>query len=149
MKRSKIFFSRLIALIFLSLIFSMFFLSAAAQDSGGKLSETSLKEKARNARLIFVRNKSRYVNVDEFEAEFLKQPEIKEWGLLLTREELSADLIIEIHRKRWTRTFTIILIDPRTNILIAGGKIHDTIFENVEHSLVRRFVERMGQARAK
>jgi hypothetical protein len=150
MRRFRNIFLRFIIPFGFTLSFSAFTFDAPAQqDPKEKTEQTviTLKEKARKARLFFVRKQTRKVNVDEFEVEFLKQPEIKQWSLLITREELKADLVIEIHRKLFTRKYTITVIDPETNIVLFGGKIHDTIFENVEHSLVRRFVERMKKAR--
>lgn len=118
-----------------------------SSDSNSKSEKIDIKEKLRSAKVIFIKSESIYARNEELENEILKQHEIIQWGLLITRDESEADLIFEVTRKRWSRKYTFVVIDPKTNFVLLTGKIHDKLFSRVEHKIARRFVEELGKVR--
>ena len=99
----------------------------------------------RSARTIFIRSKSIFFKPATLENELLKRPEFQLWGLVITREEADADLIIEVERKVFSK-FTFSVIDPRTNTVVASGKL-SSLGGTVEHKIAKKFVSRMKAVR--
>jgi hypothetical protein len=99
----------------------------------------------RNAKLIYVRKKTAYVEAPEVENELRKRPEFQRWGLAITRDERDADLIIEVGRKVFTR-FVYTVIDPRTNIVVLSGKL-SSLGGTLSTKIAKRFIEQMRKVR--
>lgn len=99
----------------------------------------------RQAKLIYVRKKTIYFEPSEFENELRKRPEFQRWGLAITRNEVDADLIIEVGRKVFTR-YVYIVIDPRTNIVVASGKL-SSLGGTLTTKIAKRFIEQMQRVR--
>ena len=99
----------------------------------------------RHAKLIYVRKKTAFIEPTELENELRKRPEFQRWGLAITRNEAEADLIIEVSRKIFTR-FVYTVIDPRTNIVVAGGKL-SSIGGTLSTKIAKRFIEQMQRVR--
>ncbi len=95
----------------------------------------------RNAKLIYVRKESVFFKPAELENELLKRPEFQHWGLLITRTEADADLIIEVGRKVFTR-FVYTVIDRRTNTVVASGKL-SSLGGTLSTKIAKRFIENM------
>lgn len=100
----------------------------------------------RKAKLIYVRKKSVYVEAPEVENELRKRPEFERWGLAITRNEADADLVIEVGRKIFTR-FVYTVIDPRTNIVVASGKL-SSLGGTLSTKVAKQFIEQMRRARS-
>jgi hypothetical protein len=99
----------------------------------------------RNAKLIYIRKKTVFVEAPELENELRKRPEFQRWGLAITRNEVDADLIIEVSRKIFTR-FVYTIIDPRTNIVVASGKL-SSLGGRLSTKIAKRFIEQMQRVR--
>lgn len=99
----------------------------------------------RNAKLIYVRKKTTYIEATEVENELRKRPEFQRWGLAITRNEADADLILEVNRKVFTR-FVYSVIDPRTNIVVASGKL-SSLGGTLSTKIAKRFIEQMQRVR--
>ena len=106
----------------------------------------STSDVIKSVKVIYVRSRSRYVHAEELEEELMKQPMISRWGLVVTREEMKADLIIEVTRKKWSRKYTLSAVDPKTNSVLFAVKAHNTWLSNLHHKLAEKFVERMKEA---
>jgi len=100
----------------------------------------------RNAKLIYIRKKSVYFKASELENELRKRSEFERWGLLITRNDADADLIIEVGRKIFTSKFIYTVIDPRTDIVVLSGKV-DSIGGILATKIAKRFIEQMREAR--
>jgi hypothetical protein len=120
--------------------------NVSGQDNSNQKSKEN-NERLRSAKVYFIRSDSRYVNSEALENEILKQPEVEQWGLIITRDESASDLILEVTRKRWSKKFTFVVIDRTTNYVLLTGKIRDRWFHRVENLIARRFVERMKESR--
>jgi hypothetical protein len=99
----------------------------------------------RNAKVIYIRKESAFFKPAELENELLKRPEFQRWGLVITRNEMDADLIIEVGRKVFTR-FVYSVIDRRTNTLVASGKL-SSLGGTLSTKIAKRFVEDMKRVR--
>ena len=100
----------------------------------------------RNAKIIYVRKKSVYFKAPELENELRKRPEFQRWGLLITRNEADADLIIEVGRKVFTTRFIYTVIDARTDIIVTTGKL-SSVGGTLATKIAKRFIEQMQQVR--
>lgn len=99
----------------------------------------------RNAKIIYIRKKTVYIEAPEVENELRKRPEFQRWGLAITRTETDADLIIEVGHKIFTR-FVYTVLDPRTNIVVASGKL-SSLGGTLSTKIAKRFIENMQRVR--
>jgi hypothetical protein len=98
----------------------------------------------RKARFVLVRSDSAFVSGREVEASLLKRKEFKAWGMVITRSEAQADLIIEITRRPLTRRFTFSVIDPRTAEVVASGKTRSVLFgKKIPNKIAEKFANRV------
>jgi len=116
--------------------------SSAAQSPQGVAGRPSPFEVLRAAQTIFIRTKSHYFKPAALEQALLDRSEVQIWGLVITREETNADLIIEVDRKLFTNKFVYSVIDPRTNTVLLGGKI-GSLGGSVEGQIANGFVKRL------
>jgi len=98
----------------------------------------------RKARLIYVRSDSAFVSGQEVEASLQKRKEFKAWGMVVTRSEAQADLIIQITRRPLTRRFTFSVIDPATMEVVASGKTRSVLFgKKISNKIAEKFANRI------
>jgi hypothetical protein len=98
----------------------------------------------RRARFVYVSSDSAFVNAREVEDSLLKRKEFKAWGMVVTRNFGEADLVIEIARKAFTRRFTFTVLDPRTNEVLAGGKMRSVLFgKKISNKVAEQFANRV------
>jgi hypothetical protein len=103
-------------------------------------------EVLRSAQTIFIRTKSSYFKPAALEQELLDRSEVQIWGLIISREEVHADLIIEVDRKLFTNKFVYSVLDPRTNTVLISGKI-GSLGGTVEEQIANGFVKRLQRFR--
>jgi len=104
----------------------------------------------RKARVLFIRSKSAYLKSSDLENEMRQRPEFAALGLLVTKEEGNADLILEVGRKVPGRKFVYSAIDPRTQIVLTSGSAKADLFglaPSVAHKIAKRFLQRVQAAR--
>jgi hypothetical protein len=104
----------------------------------------------RAARIIFIRSKSAYLKSSDLENELRQRPEFAALGLLISKDEESADLILEVGRKVPGRKFVYTAIDPRTQIVLTSGSAKADLlgFEpSVAHKIAKRFLQRVQAVR--
>ena len=98
----------------------------------------------RRARFVYVSSDSAFVNAHEVEDSLLKRKEFKAWGMVVTRNYGEADLVIQITRKAFTRRFTFTIIDPRTNEVLASGKMRSVILgKKISNKVAEQFANRV------
>jgi hypothetical protein len=98
----------------------------------------------RRARFVYVSSNSAFVNAHEVEDSLLKRKEFKAWGMVVTRNFSEADLVIEITRKSFTRRFTFTVVDPRTDEVIASGKMRSVLFgKKIPNKVAEQFANRV------
>jgi hypothetical protein len=98
----------------------------------------------RRARFVFVRSDSAFVSGHEVEDSLRKRKEFQAWGMVITRNEAQADLIIEITRKPFTRRFTFSVLDPRTSEVVTSGKTRSVLFgKKISNKIAEKFANRV------
>jgi hypothetical protein len=123
--------------------------SAGSEQFSDSKASTPVTDPAtilRNAKLIYVRKKSVYFKAPELENELRKRPEFQRWGMAITRNELDADLIIEVGRKVFTTRFVYTVIDRRTDIIVASGKL-SSLGGTLSTKIAKRFIEQVQKVR--
>jgi hypothetical protein len=104
-------------------------------------------EALRSARAIFIRTKSAFFKPATLEDELLKRDEFLYWDMSITRVESDADLIIEVDRMPFTTHFVYSVLDPRSNKVVAAGKV-DSIGGTVEHKIANSFIKKLMRVRS-
>lgn len=112
------------------------------------ISELPGPEALRQARLLFIRPKSSFMNKEKLERELLKRKDFTEMRLEITRSHLNADLILEITRKRLTTRFTCNVIEPVTQRILAGTTA-SSLGGEIEPNLADAIVKELKAKRAK
>jgi hypothetical protein len=98
----------------------------------------------RRARFVYVDSDSSFVNSQEVEDSLLKRKEFRAWGMVVTRNFGEADLVVEIARKAFTRRFTFTVLDPRTNEVLASGKMRSVLFgKKISNKVAEQFANRV------
>lgn len=98
----------------------------------------------RRARFILVRSDSAFVSGHEVEDSLRKRKEFQAWGMIITRNEAQADLVIEITRKPLTRRFTFSVLDPRTSEVVTSGKTRSVLFgKKISNKIAEKFANRV------
>ena len=100
----------------------------------------------RSAKLIYVKSSSALVGASVIEEKLHKRPEFSQMGLVITRDENAADLILEVHHDRFTK-YVYTAVDPRANIVVAGGKL-SSLGGTVAGKVAKRFLKEVMKARA-
>lgn len=100
----------------------------------------------RKGRLIFVKSSSLLVGRSVIEEKLLKRPEFQLMGLMITRDEAAADIILEVHHDRFTK-YVFNAVDPRQNLMIAGGKL-SSLGGTVASKVAERFLKQVKKARS-
>jgi hypothetical protein len=111
------------------------------------IARTTPAEALRTAQTIFIRTKSAYFKPAALEQALLDRDEVQTWGLVISRDESDADLIIEVDRKLFTNKFVYSVLDPRTNRVLISGKI-GSLGGSVERQIANGFVHRLRHYRA-
>ncbi|HYE71739.1 MAG TPA: hypothetical protein VEF04_00350 [Blastocatellia bacterium] len=75
----------------------------------------------------------------------MKRPEFRRWGMAITRNKENAELIIEVTRKKFSTRFTISVIDPDTNLIIASDS-DTSIGGTIEPKLASKFIKQVKAA---
>jgi hypothetical protein len=102
-------------------------------------------EVARSARFIYVRSLSALVTAEDIENKLRKHPDFRRLGLVITRQEMDADLILEVRRSVLTK-FVFTAIEPEMLILVASGKL-SSLGGTVDGKLANLFMKQIVAAR--
>jgi hypothetical protein len=98
----------------------------------------------RRARFVYVESDSTFVSAQEIEDSLRKRKEFRAWGMAVTRRRSEADLVIEITRKSFSRRFTFIVLDPRTEEIVASGKMRSVLFgKKIPNKVAEQFANRV------
>ncbi len=100
----------------------------------------------RSARSIYVKSSSALVGHSVIEEKLQKRAEFWQLGLVITRNEGDADIILEVHHDRFTN-YVYTAIDSRRNIVLASGKL-SSLGGTVAGKVAKRFLKQVMQARA-
>lgn len=134
--------SRRMLLLAASLTVALWANTALAQTA----STTDPKAILRSAKTIYVRSSSLLVSKEVIEAKLHKRKEFQQLGMAITRDEMTADLILEVSHDVFTK-YVYTAVDPRTNIVVAGGKL-SSLGGTVAGKVAKRFMKEVMKARS-
>jgi len=77
----------------------------------------------------------------------MKQPGFHDLGLTVVRDRKLADLDIEVDRPLWTYTFTAVVQDARTSILLGNDEVIAASGELAAPILAQKIVKMIGASR--
>jgi hypothetical protein len=120
--------------------------SEAQTETQTEVGRPSPNEVLRSAQTIFIRSKSVYFKASTLENSLLQQDEFQQWGLVITRDESDADLVIEVGRKLFTTSFIYSVLDPRNKRVVASGRVN-SIGGTVEGKITSSFMKKLRSAR--
>ncbi|MDQ1557847.1 MAG: hypothetical protein QOD32_907 [Pyrinomonadaceae bacterium] len=120
---------------------------AGQNPEAAAIVRTTPAETLRTAQTIFIRTKSAYFKPAALEQALLDRSEVQYWGLVISRDEADADLVIEVDRKLFTNIFVYSVLDPRANRVLISGKI-GSLGGTVEGQIASGFVKRLRPFRA-
>jgi hypothetical protein len=118
----------------------------AGQNPQGEAVRPTPAETLRSAQTIFIRTKSAYFKPAALEQALLDRREVQQWGMVISRDETDADLIIEVDRKLFTNIFVYSVLDPRAKRVLLSGKI-GSLGGTVEGQIANGFVKRIQRYR--
>lgn len=104
-------------------------------------------EMLRSARYIYVRSLSALVTAEDIENKLRKHGDFQRYGMLITRMEADADLILEVRRSVFTK-FVFTAVEPSTLILAASGKL-SSLGGTVDAKVATLFMKQIVKARQK
>jgi len=99
----------------------------------------------RSAKTIYVRSSSVLVGQAVIETKLRKRPEFQQLGLIITRDPLVADLVLELEHDVFTK-YVYTAIDPHTSTVVASGKL-SSLGGTVAGKVAETFLKQMLKAR--
>jgi hypothetical protein len=117
-----------------------------SQTTFAQAPERSPNASLRSAKVIYVRSGSLLVHAPVIESKLRKRSEFQQLGLVITRDASEADLILELEHDLFTM-YVYTVIDPRTNIVVASGKL-SSLGGTVAGKVAKRFMKQMMKARS-
>jgi len=98
------------------------------------------------ARTLYVHSRTALVKSEVIESELQKRLELKECGLVVIRNGAAADLIMEVRRSNFTTEYPYVVIDGRTQIVVASGKVN-SLFGTAAAKIAKGFAKQLQKAR--
>lgn len=99
------------------------------------------------ARLLYVHSRTVLVKSEVIVSELQKRPELPQAGLFLTEDASAADLRMEVRRSNFTTEYPYVVIDARTQIVVASGKVN-SLFGTAAAKIAKGFARQLQKARA-
>lgn len=116
--------------------------------SSANLARENPADLLRKARTVFVHSRSVWFTPATLENELIKQRDFQNWGLTVVRDRKLADLDVEVDRPLWTYTFTVVVQDARTSMLLGSDKVVAASGDLAAPSLGEKIVKMIGATRS-
>jgi hypothetical protein len=94
-------------------------------------------------RRVFVRSKALLVKASVVEDKLMKRNEFAQMGLVLTRDPIDADIILELRHDVLTK-YVYSAVDAHTQTVLAGGKV-SSLGGTVAGKVAKRFLKQLAQ----
>jgi len=94
-------------------------------------------------RKVFVRSEALLVRAAVVEDKLMKRAEFNQLGLVLTRNEGDADIILELRHDVLTK-YVYSAVETKTQTVIAGGKV-SSLGGTVAGKVAKRFLKQLAQ----
>lgn len=99
------------------------------------------------ARTLHVRSRTVLVKSEVIESALGKRTDFQQSGLVLTKDSLSADLTMEVRRSNFTSEYPYVVIDSRTQLIVASGKVN-SLFGTAAGKIAKGFMKQVQKARS-
>lgn len=99
-----------------------------------------------SSHIIYVRSRTVFVKAEVIENELRKRAEFQQAGLVITTDPSAADLIIEVRRSNFTTEYPYVVVDPRTRLVVASGKVN-SLFGTAAGKIAKGFMKQIQKAR--
>jgi hypothetical protein len=103
----------------------------------------AVERTAPSDRKVFVRSKALLVRAAVVEDKLMKRSEFAQLGLVLTRNEADADIILELRHDILTK-YVYSAVDTKTQTVLAGGKV-SSLGGTVAGKVAKRFLKQLAQ----
>lgn len=100
----------------------------------------------RSAKTVYVKSTSLLVGKEVIESKLRKRQEFQQLGMVITRDEAAADLILEVNHDVFTK-YVYTAVDPRTSVVVASGKL-SSLGGTVAGKVAKRFMKEVLKARS-
>ena len=127
----------------LLLVTAGFHTAAYGQTQDVALLTRTTERSAAAQRRVFVRSKALLVRAAVVENKLMKRAEFNQLGLVLTRNEGDADIILELRHDVLTK-YVYSAVDTRKQTVIAGGKV-SSLGGTVAGKVAKRFLKQLAQ----
>ena len=117
--------------------------SARAQELSYTATTRARTTTAAAQRRVFVRSKALLVKASVVEDKLMKRNEFAQMGLVLTRDPIDADIILELRHDVLTK-YVYSAVDAHTQIVLAGGKV-SSLGGTVAGKVAKRFLKQLAQ----
>ena len=104
---------------------------------------TTAERSAPAPRKVFVRSEALLVRAAVVEDKLMKRNEFHQMGLVLTRNEVDADIILELRHDVLTK-YVYSALDTKTQTVISGGKV-SSLGGTVAGKVAKRFLKQLAQ----
>src|ERR1051325_128958 len=120
--------------------------ACVAEGRAQEMSFRSERERAVTStpqRKVFVRSKALLVKASVVEDKLMKRAEFAQMGLVLTRDPIDADIILELRHDVLTK-YIYSAVDAHTQTVLAGGKV-SSLGGTVAGKVAKRFVKQLAK----
>lgn len=100
-----------------------------------------------SARAIYVHSRTGFVKSEVIESELLKRAAFQQSGMVITKDQTSADLIMEVRRSNFTTEYPYVVVDSRTQVVVASGKVN-SLFGTAAAKIAKGFIKQLQKARS-
>jgi hypothetical protein len=98
-------------------------LGANVPQSSAAIVDSDPQRILKDARTVFIRSKTSFLTVDTLYRALALQKDWTKLGLTIVQDKRVADLLIEIDRPLFTYIHTFVIVDKKTSIILASGKV--------------------------
>src|SRR5687768_17912182 len=122
-----------------------------AAEEAAKIAATNPRTLLSNARTLFISSDTKFFEEVQLQSALGKREEMRTWQLGIidgwgNREK--ADIFIEIDRPLFTYTFTYEMLDQKTGLVLATGKVTAIDGDAAAPMLAEKIIEEIKKARA-
>ena len=104
------------------------------------------KAALRAARTLFVDSPTDFLHADVIEQKLQKRKEFAKYGLSITRDRASADIVMEVSRTSFTTEFNYSVVDPSTRTVLVSGACN-SLFGTASGKIANDFLKKIAAVR--
>jgi hypothetical protein len=93
------------------------------RSSSAAVADADPKRLLSNAKTIFIQSKTAFLTVDTLDRALMREKDWPKLALTIVQDVRVADLRIEIDRPIFTYVHTFVIVDKKTSIVLASGKV--------------------------